>query len=234
MSRSKKRSHTYLPPTPEVITLFPRNENQEIMMELIREKPITIANGASGVGKSCIALHEAVHLMQKREIDKILYIKPNVDFGKYERGIGFLKGEMDEKLLPLLYPVIDNLSVFCTPGKAQYMLDKKQIEIGLLEYLRGRSLRRTFVLVDEVQNTTPHALLTVITRLGEGSKLVAIGDTMQCDIGLQNNALEDALTRLKGIPEVGIVEFSAADIVRNTYLHKIIHRYRTGNHLRVA
>lgn len=198
-------------------------------MESIRENPITVVNGASGVGKSCIALHEAVHMMQDREIDKILYIKPNVDFGRYERGIGFLKGEMDEKLQPLLYPVIDNLGVFCTPGKAQYMLDKKKIEVGLLEYLRGRSLRRTFVLLDECQNISPHGLLTVITRLGHDSKLVAIGDTMQCDIGLKENALSDAMVRLKGLPEVGIVEFKPEDIVRNGYLHKIIHRYQRAS-----
>ena len=225
MSRSRRKSKSYTPSTPEVVKLNPLNENQRLLMESIEKNPITVVNGAAGVGKSCVALYKAVEMYEQRRIDKILYIKPNVDFGKVERGIGFLKGEVEDKLQFLLLPVIDNLEVFCSAGKAKSLIDQKKIEAGLLEHLRGRSLRYTFILADEIQNTEVKSVLTLITRMGEGSKLVISGDTMQCDTGIKNNGLVDALNRLRGLNEVGIINFTKDDIVRNKFLSKVINRY---------
>ncbi len=227
MARSRsKRKNTYCSPEPEIKKITPKTEHQKEMMISIRSNPITIAEGVAGSGKSLVALHEAVQMKEWRTIDKILYIKPNVDFGKTERGVGYLKGDVKEKLQPLLFPVLDNLQIFCSKGKMMTLISDEVIEVGLLEYLRGRSLHRTFVILDEAQNCDPHSILTVISRLDDTSTLVVCGDTMQCDIGMRNNGLADAVKRLRGLEEVGIVHFTTEDIVRSSYLKKVITRYQ--------
>ena len=171
-----------------------------------------------------MSIYSAITSLERNEIDKILYIKPNVDMHG-ERGVGFLKGELDEKLAPLLQPVVDNLQVFLCPNKAKYYIDKNIIDIGLLEYLRGRNLDRTFVIFDEAQNTTPHGLITVITRLTDTSKLVVLGDVMQCDTQNINNGLNDAFKRYKGLSGIGFVKFTENDILRNSFMKSILIRY---------
>lgn len=223
MSRNK-RHKTNHSSTPEISRLYPRTESQGFLMDSIEQYPITIAAGAAGVGKTLIALHSAVWMLNNRGIDKILYLKPNVDFSG-ERGLGFLPGDLDEKIAPLLYPVLDNLEVFVTPGKRNYLLDKKQIECFLLEYLRGRSLRNTFVIFDEAQNTTKNGILTAISRLEDTSKLVICGDPTQQDTETRDNGLADALKRLQGLEQVGIVKFNSDDIVRNSFLRNVIERF---------
>lgn len=134
---------------------------------------------------------------------------------------------VDEKLLPLMFPLLDNLEVFVSSGKIKYMLDKKQIEFQLLEYVRGRSLRNTFVICDEFQSVSPLGALTMISRIEESSKLVVLGDPKQADIKLKSNALEDSLYRLQGADSVGIVKFQREDIVRSSFLQDVITRYDT-------
>ena len=157
MSRNKaktqNKSHT------ELVRLFAKTENQQRLIDSIAKYPITLCQGAAGVGKTLIALHEAYWLFDKGKISKILYVKPIVDFSE-QKSLGFLPGTIDEKVAPLLYPVIDNLSVFMSDAKAKYVIDKKIIEFVPLEFLRGRSLRDTVVIGDEFQNANPHCFLT--------------------------------------------------------------------------
>lgn len=132
---------------------------------------------------------------------------------------------IEEKLLPLMFPLLDNLEVFVSSGKIKYMLDKKQIEFQLLEYVRGRSLRNTFVICDEFQSVSPLGALTMISRIESTSKLVILGDPKQADIKLKSNALEDSIYRLKGAQSTGIIQFSKEDIVRSSFLKDVISRY---------
>lgn len=209
---------------PEIIPVHPKTYAQEGMMESICAKPITVASGAAGTGKSLVALYEGIKQLEMGYVDQILYIRPITDF-KGEKGMGFLPGTEKEKTDVYLEAVKDNLQVFVSPGKAQYLLGKEQIKFQPLEFIRGRSLRNKFVILDEAQNTTRHGVLTVITRMEESSRLVILGDPAQADVKHKgNDGLTEAISRLTGLKEVGIVKFSPSDIVRSSFLSKVIEK----------
>lgn len=224
MSRSKRRRKEKFVSSPEISRLHPMTESQGFLIDSIRENTVTIASGAAGVGKTLLALHSAVWMHHRGDVDKILYVKPNIDnYG--EKELPTLPGELDEKLAPLLFPVIDNLAVFCTDGKAKSLIHQKKIEGTLLGYMRGRSLNRTFVILDEAQNTTPHWVKTMISRIGQDSKLVILGDPSQKDTGGFENGILDATNRLKGLDNVGMIFFNHQDNVRNPDLIELLERY---------
>jgi len=224
-SSNRRRRKDKFVSSPEITRLFAKTDAQAEFMRSLENNVITIGAGVAGVGKTLLALHHAVWLHHKGKIDKIIFLKPNVDMVG-ERSLGFLPGELDEKVLPLLAPVLDNLEVFCTSGKAKSLIDQKHIECGLLEYMRGRSLNKTFVIYDESQNATPHGVLTMISRLGEDSKLVLLGDPNQRDVdSREQDGLSDALYRLRDLDEVGIVRFGSNDNVRNPHLINVLRRY---------
>lgn len=216
-AKIQNRAHT------ELVRLFAKTENQQRLIDSIAKYPITLCQGAAGVGKTLIALHEAYWLFDKGKISKILYVKPIVDFSE-QKSLGFLPGTIDEKVAPLLYPVIDNLSVFMSDAKAKYVIDKKIIEFVPLEFLRGRSLRDTVIIGDEFQNANPHCFLTLISRIEESSKAILLGDSCQKDAG-SVDGLQDAFKRLANCPYVGRVNFTSDDITRSSFLKDVIRRY---------
>ena len=223
MSRSKRKSKAYSNPQPELQKLHPMTHPQEELIESIHSNPVTIAYGSPGTGKTLLALHEFIWLLHWGKTDKVLYLKPNTPVGK---SIGYLPGTVEEKLDPLLYPVKDNLSNFCSDGKSDIMIRKKQIEAFPLEYVRGRSIRDTCVILDEAQNCTSTEVKTVISRIGEGSKLVITGDAKQRDTKYEGKSgLEDAVRRLRGLPIVGLIEFFPEDVVRTGWLKDVLRRY---------
>jgi phosphate starvation-inducible protein PhoH and related proteins len=223
MRKSKNRD-SYTPSTPDIRRIFPKNDNQQKMLDSIQNNHITFVNGFAGTGKTLLSVYSAIMMLEARQIDQIVYIKPNVDM-QGERGIGFLKGEIEEKLAPLLLPLLDNLKVFCSPTKARYLVDKGIIKVELLEYLRGRSLDRTFVIFDEAQNCRPHGVLTALTRMTDDSRIVVMGDLMQCDIELWDNGLRDAFSRYVGCKSVGFVKFEDHQwIYRNSFIKDILKR----------
>lgn len=222
---SSRRKSKFESSTPDLIRLSPRTKSQEALVDSIHHNPITIAHGPAGVGKTLIALHEAIHLFHKRKIDEVIFIKPIIDVS-FSKGIGFLPGTLEEKIDPLLAPVKDNLEVFVSPGKANQMIRSKQVSFGMMETLRGRSLRNKFIILDEAQNTTNAGILTVISRMEESSYLVICGDTCQKDTKTSvENGLLDATRRLANMREVGIVEFTLEDIQRAGFLKNVIGRY---------
>lgn len=223
----KKKNNPYVPPVPDVKRIFPKNQSQTLMMESLVDNYVTFVNAPAGCGKTLLAVYHAVQEIMAGNMDNILYIKPNVDMTG-ERGVGFLKGELDEKLAPLLDPLKDNIKVFLSPGKAQYFENKDKVSVGLLEYLRGRNLDRTFVIFDEAQNTTPHGVTTAYSRLTDSSKIVIMGDVVQCDTGLHMNGLRDSFLRYQGCEGVGFIEFSEEDVVRNTFMKSMLRRYRNS------
>lgn len=208
---------------PEIEAVHPKTENQRRLMEAIVDKDIIVANGAAGSGKTFVTLYQAVRMIDHGWLKKFLYIKPNVDF-QGERGIGFLQGSVDDKMMPLFQPIMDNLK-FCTPGKRNELIQTKKLEIGLLEYLRGRNLEDTFVLLDEAQNCSIHAVKTVISRLESGSKVVIAGDTSQCDTGDNDNGLRFCVNKLANDPSVSVINFTQRDNVRNPRFNSVLSKF---------
>jgi len=200
---------------------------QEEFWNTLKKNTVTLASGAAGTGKTLIALHYGLFGVAQGTFDKIYYIRSDVGV-EFQRGRGALPGDLSEKIAPLVAPIHDNLPcIMRSQGAAEYLLNKKIIEPSLLEDVRGRSLNNAFIIVDEAQNFLPSQCKTVLTRVGKDSKICLIGDTKQTDLEVfrRENGLLDAISRLKNLPEVGIVHFDRSDIVRNSVISHILERY---------
>jgi phosphate starvation-inducible PhoH-like protein len=204
-----------------------QTHRQEEFNRLIKTNTVTIAHGSAGTGKTLLALWTGLSLVAKGDFDKVVYVRSDVGV-EFQRGRGALPGDMSEKIAPLLGPILDNIPVCCrSHGAANYLLDKGIVEPLLLEDIRGRSLNKSFVIVDEVQNFLPSHVKTCLTRVGQDSKMVLIGDTKQADLDVfrRENGLVDAIYRLRHLQDVGILEFHKEDIVRNSVIAHILDRY---------
>lgn len=207
--------------------IFARNSNQQDALDSLRNNILTILSGPPGTAKTLLSVYVACEMLDEREVDKIYYVKPVVDVPG-EQGLGFLPGELEEKIAPHLAPVKDALEVFMPKGKADYLLNKKLIEFLPIEHLRGRSLNNCFIIADECQNVTTHSLMTILTRLGRDSKISVMGDKVQRDLGERFgylSGIEDAIRRLVNLEGVGHIEFGADDIVRSGFVKSVIGAY---------
>lgn len=206
--------------------IAPRNPNQVDAMRYLRTQTLTLLSGPPGTAKTLLAVYIACEKLHKREIDKIYYVKPVVSVPG-EQGLGFLPGNLDEKIAPHVSPVRDALEVFMPKGKAEYLLSKKHIEFMPIEHLRGRSLHRCAVIADEMQNATTHSLMTILTRLGDGSSIAVLGDVVQRDLAFRfgGDGLSDAIRRLGPLENVGHVEFGFDDIERSPFVQSVIKAY---------
>lgn len=203
------------------------NSNQQIALDYLRSRTLAILTGPPGTAKTLLSVFIACERLQKRQIDKIYYVKPIVDTPG-EKGIGYLPGTEMEKLEPHIASLRDALSVFMAKGKADYLIDKKIIEFLPIEHLRGRSLHRCMVIADEMQNATSHSVLTILSRLGEHSSVALLGDVIQRDLAgrFGKDGLSDAVKRLAHFDEfVGHVEFAIDDIVRSEFVRSVILAY---------
>jgi phosphate starvation-inducible protein PhoH and related proteins len=224
ITNSLQQSEAF-PQSNEYKTLHPKNDNQRKYLQSLIDNTITIASGPPGTAKTLLALYYAFHQRKSGAIDKIYYIKPFVG-SKWERDIGSVPGEAEDKLaFAMLDPVKLNLTVFMSEGECRYHIEKKNIEPVLFANIRGASYRNAIILLDEAQNVPPEAIKTALTRLGTGSKIVIMGDPRQSDIDIPVNGLSDAVKRLAGIPEIGIVNFTKDDIVRHGLIKTILQRY---------
>ncbi len=211
-----------------VRTVHPMNESQREALDHLRHKTLTILTGPPGTAKTLLSVFIACEKLQKRQIDKIYYIKPIVDTPG-EKGIGYLPGTESEKLEPHIASLRDALSVFMVKGKADYLIDKKIIEFLPIEHLRGRSLHRCMIIADEMQNATSHSVLTILSRLGDHSTIALLGDVIQRDLANRygKDGLSDAAARLSHLDGfVGHVEFGMDDIVRSEFVREVIKSYR--------
>jgi phosphate starvation-inducible PhoH-like protein len=211
----------------DVVPFLPKTDHQEDLWSSLNKNTVTIAIGPSGVGKTLVALWWGLTEVAKGNIEKIYYVRSDVGCS-FQRGRGALPGTMEEKMAPLVGPVHDNLVVMTrSRGATEYLLSKKIVEPMMLEDIRGRSFNECLIIFDEAQNSMPDNVKTVISRVGQDSKVIVTGDTRQIDLEVfkNDNGLLDCYHRLANINSVGRVQFDRSDIVRNGVIADILEAY---------
>ena len=203
--------------------VMPRTPAQGKYVDAIRKNELVFGLGPAGTGKTYLAVACAAEALMNGEVDRIVLSRPAVEAG--ER-LGFLPGDMKEKVDPYLRPLYDALYDMMPASLVAKGLAENQIEIAPLAFMRGRTLASAFVILDEAQNTTPQQMKMFLTRLGEGSRMVVTGDPSQVDLpGAQTSGLAEAVNILRGVESVAAVTFSNADIVRHALVGRIVAAY---------
>ena len=198
--------------------------NQYKFIKLVKSNDLVFAIGPAGTGKTFIAVLLAVNALKKGLVNKIIITRPAVEAGE---SLGFLPGDLKEKIDPYLMPIYDSLDAILGKEQKDKYLEKGIIEVMPLAYMRGRTLDEAFIILDEAQNTTDRQMLMFLTRLGFSSKMIVNGDITQIDLNIAKNSsgLVSAVNKLKGIENIGIIEFSNDDVVRNPLVQKIIEKF---------
>lgn len=200
-----------------------RTEGQFRYVESLRDNDITIVIGPAGSGKTFLAVASAVAALRRGEYRKLVLARPAVEAG--ER-LGFLPGDLQAKVNPYLRPLYDALYSMLDPNQVQRYIESDVIEICPLAYMRGRTLDRAFIILDEAQNTTPPQMKMFLTRMGEGSRIVVTGDPTQTDLEPdQESGLHHALGVIAGTEGIGVVRLDRGDIVRHPLVQKIVDAY---------
>ena len=212
--------------SPDKPPVFPRTFGQQAYVESIRACDIAFGIGPAGTGKTYLAMAMAVSALLRNEVSRIILTRPAVEAGE---ALGFLPGDLHQKVLPYLRPLYDALYDMMSPEEIENKTGRGIIEIAPLAYMRGRTLNHAFVILDEAQNTTQEQMLMFLTRLGFDSKCVVTGDLTQVDLP-QNRAsgLREARVTLRAIEGIAITELSDEDVVRHMLVQKIIQAYRRG------
>ncbi len=201
-----------------------RTTNQRTLIELARANDLLFATGPAGSGKTYTAIALAVKALRNREVKRIVLSRPAVEAGE---NLGFLPGDMKEKVDPYLQPLYDALSDMIPPKKLKEYLESEIIQIAPLAYMRGRTLNDSFVILDEAQNTTRNQLKMFLTRMGVSAKFVITGDMSQIDLPRRNDSgLIHAFKILKDIKGIAFVEFNSDDIVRHRLVKDIVKAYQ--------
>ena len=204
-------------------TVSARTPNQGNYIEAIRKNELVFGVGPAGTGKTYLAVACAAEALMNGEVDRIILSRPAVEAG--ER-LGFLPGDMKEKIDPYLRPLYDALYDMMPQSLVAKGLAENQIEIAPLAFMRGRTLSSAFIILDEAQNTTPQQMKMFLTRLGEGSRMVVTGDPSQIDLPSNvQSGLDEALVILDGVKGIGMTKFEAADIVRHPLVGRIVQAY---------
>ena len=203
--------------------IYPRSATQAAYITEMMNNELVFGLGPAGTGKTYLAVALAVSMMLEGTIDKIILSRPAVEAGE---NLGFLPGDLKEKVDPYLRPLYDALYEMLPAEQVDKKLALGEIEIAPLAFMRGRTLSNAFVILDEAQNTTPMQMKMFLTRLGENSRMVVNGDLSQVDLPRGTiSGLRDALDTLKGIKNIGSVTFSANDVVRHGLVAKIVKAY---------
>ena len=205
--------------------IFARTQGQSEYFNLMRESEVVFGLGPAGTGKTYMAVAMAVDYLKSKKVEKLILSRPAVEAG--ER-LGFLPGDMKEKVDPYLRPLYDALYDMMPADKVERMLGNGEIEIAPLAFMRGRTLSNAFVIIDEAQNTTSVQMKMVLTRLGQDSRMVITGDLSQVDLpSNQLSGLADATARLRDIEGVGIYRLTGQDVVRHPVVARILKAYDT-------
>lgn len=213
------------PATPvrkSIASLKPMNEVQSEYMGAIRSAQLTIATGCAGTGKTYIAAGMAAEALASNRIEKIIITRPALEAGE---SLGFLPGELADKFDPYLQPFKDVLYERLGKSHVDLLIKRGIIEAAPLGFMRGRTFRNAFVILDEAQNATKSQMKLFLTRIGEGCTTVVNGDERQTDLPRGMSGLADAVMRLKSVPEIRHVVFTREDIVRSGLVQTIVERY---------
>jgi phosphate starvation-inducible PhoH-like protein len=205
-------------------TIVPRSGTQIDYMKALGSKDMIFALGPAGTGKTYLAVAQAVSQLITGSVQRLILSRPAVEAG--ER-LGFLPGDMKEKVDPYLRPLYDALYDCMPPEQVERRIASGEIEIAPIAFMRGRTLADAFVILDEAQNTTPAQMKMFLTRFGQNSRMVICGDPRQVDIpgGDSMSGLADAVRRLEGVEGIGVVRFSSADVVRHPIVGRIVEAY---------
>ncbi len=208
-------------------SIIPRSEKQKQYVRALREKEIIISAGPAGTGKTFLAVAIGLTLLLEKKIERIILSRPAVEAG--ER-LGFLPGDMKEKVDPYLRPLYDSLYDLFHFEKIQRMIEIGDIEIAPLAFMRGRTLKNSFAILDEAQNATDTQIKMFLTRIGENSKIVVNGDPSQIDLpNKQMSGLDRAKKLLSHLNEISVVDFDHSDVVRHPLVSKIVKAYSNNN-----
>ncbi len=215
----------YLPQKKQRVHLAPRSPNQKTYLDKLQDdlKSIVLAIGPAGTGKTLLAVQNGIKLFQEGQVDKIIVTRPAVSV---DEDLGFLPGDLNEKMAPWTRPIFDVLGEYYQAKDIAKMLEEGVIEISPLAYMRGRTFKNAYIVADEMQNATVNQMKMLLTRLGEGSKMVVTGDLAQAD-RLEDNGLVDFCSLLsnKQLKHIDIVEFDHKDIERHHAVKEVLKIY---------
>jgi phosphate starvation-inducible PhoH-like protein len=213
--------------TPDIKTprraIKTQGKNQSIYIKTIRENDLCFGIGPAGTGKTYLAVAAAIEALQKQVVSKIILVRPAVEAG--ER-LGFLPGDLSQKVDPYLRPMYDALYEMLGIDQVNHLIERRAIELAPLAFMRGRSLNDSFIILDEAQNTTVQQMKMFLTRMGFGSKSVINGDITQIDLPTDKvSGLKHAVEVLDGIEGIGIINFNHSDVVRHKVVQNIVEAY---------
>jgi phosphate starvation-inducible PhoH-like protein len=205
------------------LVIKPKTANQLALMKSSLENDLVFAVGPAGTGKTYIAVALAVKALKDKQVKKIIITRPAVEAGE---NLGFLPGDLKEKIDPYLRPIYDAFDDMIPSEKLKFYEENRIIEIAPLAYMRGRTLNNAFILLDEAQNTTPMQMKMFLTRMGPQSKVIVTGDQSQIDLPKnQKSGLVEALEVLRGVKGIGFVNLDGKDVVRHKLVKQIIEAY---------
>ena len=221
--RLQELTNDFVAVTAKGRTIHPKTLGQKEYLAAIRANPITFGVGPAGTGKTYLAVAMAVKAYKAKEVDRIILTRPAVEAGEK---LGFLPGDLQNKVDPYLRPLYDGLFDLLGAEAFQRLLEKQTIEVAPLAYMRGRTLDDAFIILDEAQNTTPEQMKMFLTRMGANSKVVVTGDVTQIDLpDKARSGLVDALKVLRGIRGIAQIQLSEKDVVRHRLVQQIVKAY---------
>ncbi len=224
--KNKKQNVTDIIKTPKK-SIIPRSEKQKEYVRALRQSDIIISAGPAGTGKTFLAVAVGLTMLLEKKIERIILSRPAVEAG--ER-LGFLPGDMKEKVDPYLRPLYDSLYDLFHFEKIQRMIEIGDIEIAPLAFMRGRTLKNSFAILDEAQNASDTQIKMFLTRIGENSKIVVNGDPSQIDLPNKNmSGLDRSKKLLSHLDEISVIDFDHSDVVRHPLVSKIVKAYSNHN-----
>lgn len=208
------------------VTMIPKNLRQEDYIEYLDDpnKHIVFAMGPAGTGKTLLGVLAAVRALKEGEIEKLVVTRPAVSVDEQH---GFLPGTLEEKMAPWTRPIFDVLNEYWSPQQIEAMIADQTIEIAPLAYMRGRTFKHAYIIADEMQNATPSQMKMLLTRIGDGSRIVVTGDLAQHDRGYEHNGLKDFVHKLKQKRSsmIAVVEFERQDVERHEVVSEVLNIY---------